>query len=66
MGITKEEAAETLRKNGLRTHCAQTIMRTAEDKAALAQTALSLVSNIRHSDEQAASATSSPPADDRP
>jgi LPPG:FO 2-phospho-L-lactate transferase len=59
-------AAEALRKSGLRTHCTQTIMRTAEDKAALAQTALSLVSNIRHSDEQGASATSRPPADDRP
>jgi hypothetical protein len=34
-------AAETLRGNGLRVQCSQTIMRTAEDKAALAQTVLS-------------------------
>jgi LPPG:FO 2-phospho-L-lactate transferase len=60
-------AAEALRKSGLRTHCTQTIMRTAEDKAALAQTALSLVSNIRQSDEPTASTTSGrPPADNRP
>jgi len=59
-------AAEALRKNGLRTHCTQTIMRTAEDKAALAQTALSLVSNIRRSDESTASATSRLPLDDQP
>jgi LPPG:FO 2-phospho-L-lactate transferase len=34
-------AAETLRRNGLRVQCAQTLMRTAEDRAALAQTVLS-------------------------
>ena len=34
-------AAETLRGNGLRVQCSQTIMRTAEDKAALARTVLS-------------------------
>jgi len=39
-------------------------MRTAEDKAALAQTALSLVSNIRRSDESTASATSRLPLDE--
>jgi 2-phospho-L-lactate transferase/gluconeogenesis factor (CofD/UPF0052 family) len=34
-------AAEPLRKNGLRVQCAQTIMRSAEDRAALARTVLS-------------------------
>ena len=34
-------AAEALRGNGLRVQCAQTIMRSAEDSAALAQTVLS-------------------------
>jgi LPPG:FO 2-phospho-L-lactate transferase len=34
-------AAETLRQNGLRVQCAQTIMRSAEDKAELARTVLS-------------------------
>jgi LPPG:FO 2-phospho-L-lactate transferase len=33
-------AAETLRKNGLRVQCAQTIMRTSDDRAALARTVL--------------------------
>jgi LPPG:FO 2-phospho-L-lactate transferase len=37
------QAAETLRENGLRVQCAQTIMRTAEDKAALASTVLSFI-----------------------
>lgn len=36
-------AAEALREQGLRVHCTQTIMRTAEDKAALARTALSVI-----------------------
>ena len=35
--------AEALRKTGLRVQCAQTIMRTPEDKATLARTALALV-----------------------
>jgi 2-phospho-L-lactate transferase/gluconeogenesis factor (CofD/UPF0052 family) len=33
-------AAETLRKNGLRVQCAQTIMRTSDDRAALARVVL--------------------------
>jgi LPPG:FO 2-phospho-L-lactate transferase len=37
-------AAENLRQNGLRVQCAQTIMRTAEDKAALARETLKAVS----------------------
>ena len=36
-------AAEALRKNGLRVQCTQTIMRTPDDKAALAREALSCV-----------------------
>src|ERR1700751_3527975 len=36
-------AAETLRQTGLRVQCTQTIMRSAEDKAALARETLSLV-----------------------
>jgi LPPG:FO 2-phospho-L-lactate transferase len=36
-------AAEELRKKGLRVQCTQTIMRSAEDRAALARTALSFV-----------------------
>ena len=34
-------AAEALRKNGLRVQCAQTIMRSSDDRAALARTVLS-------------------------
>jgi len=37
--------AEGLRRSGLRVHCAQTIMQTAEDKAALAATVLELVTS---------------------
>jgi LPPG:FO 2-phospho-L-lactate transferase len=37
-------AAEPLRKNGLRVQCTQTIMRSADDKAALAREVLSQVS----------------------
>ena len=48
-------AAEPLRRNGLRVQCAQTIMRSAEDKAALAREVLSQISPIR---EEAASDTS--------
>jgi LPPG:FO 2-phospho-L-lactate transferase len=38
-------AAEALRENGLRVQCAQTIMRSAEDKAALASEVLSHLSS---------------------
>ena len=54
-------AADTLRKSGLRVQCAQTIMRTAEDKAALARTVLSLVSGTPVSGEPA---PDTPPARD--
>lgn len=37
------KAAEELRLSGLQVHCAQTIMKTADDKAALAATVLALV-----------------------
>jgi LPPG:FO 2-phospho-L-lactate transferase len=37
-------AADMLRQSGLRVHCTQTVMRTAEDKAALAREVLSLIS----------------------
>jgi LPPG:FO 2-phospho-L-lactate transferase len=36
------QAAEALRQTGVRVHCTQTIMRSADDKAALAREALSL------------------------
>jgi LPPG:FO 2-phospho-L-lactate transferase len=38
-------AAESLRENGPRVHCAQTIMRSAEDKASLAREVLAQVSS---------------------
>jgi LPPG:FO 2-phospho-L-lactate transferase len=38
---TDAGAADALRRNGLRVHCTQTIMRSADDKAALARAALS-------------------------
>jgi LPPG:FO 2-phospho-L-lactate transferase len=37
------ETAEALRRSGMQVHCAKTIMKTAEDKAALAATVLELV-----------------------
>jgi LPPG:FO 2-phospho-L-lactate transferase len=37
------QAAEELRRSGLRVHCTNTLMRTAGEKAGLARTALSLV-----------------------
>jgi LPPG:FO 2-phospho-L-lactate transferase len=37
------EAAEALRRSGMQVHCAKTIMKTAEDKGALAATVLELV-----------------------
>jgi LPPG:FO 2-phospho-L-lactate transferase len=46
--------ADTLRNNGLRVHCAQTIMRSADDKAALAREVLSLAIGGMLKDEPAA------------
>jgi LPPG:FO 2-phospho-L-lactate transferase len=45
-------AAETVRRNGLRVQCTQTIMRTAEDKAALAREVLSCVSSTSLSENE--------------
>jgi LPPG:FO 2-phospho-L-lactate transferase len=47
-------AAETLRQTGLRVQCTQTIMRSAEDKAALAREALSVATSTPPRDETAA------------
>jgi LPPG:FO 2-phospho-L-lactate transferase len=44
--------AETLRKNGLRVQCTQTIMRSPEDKAALAREALSFVHPVPRAGNQ--------------
>jgi LPPG:FO 2-phospho-L-lactate transferase len=51
--------AEVLRKTGMRVQCAQTIMRTPEDKAELARKALALVSASPVSEQGAAGQTSS-------
>jgi LPPG:FO 2-phospho-L-lactate transferase len=55
------KAAEQLQKRGPRVKCTQTVMRTVEDKAALARTVLSLVASSVHSSESAARATSELP-----
>ena len=55
------KAAEQLRKNGPRVQCTQTVMRTADDKAALARTVLSLVCSGLYSSEPTAGATSDLP-----
>jgi LPPG:FO 2-phospho-L-lactate transferase len=39
-------AADALRKNGLRVQCTQTIMRSSDDKVALAREALACVSGL--------------------
>ncbi|HZW94565.1 MAG TPA: 2-phospho-L-lactate transferase [Candidatus Eremiobacteraceae bacterium] len=44
------QAAEVLRRTGLRVQCAQTIMRSAEDRAALARSVLSFTIPGLHSD----------------
>jgi LPPG:FO 2-phospho-L-lactate transferase len=44
-------AADALRRGGLRVQCAQTIMRSAEDKAALAREALTFVAGNLHKSE---------------
>jgi LPPG:FO 2-phospho-L-lactate transferase len=54
-------AADALRKTGLRVQCMQTIMRSAEDKAALARSVLSLVSaNVLSDQSQARTASDQP------
>jgi LPPG:FO 2-phospho-L-lactate transferase len=59
-------AAEALRKNGLRVQCAQTIMRRAEDKAALAREVLSFVSSLALSNQPAHHSAASRPLDPQP
>jgi LPPG:FO 2-phospho-L-lactate transferase len=54
-------AAEALRGSGLRVQCAQTMMRTAEDKAALARTVLSFTTNV-----VSGQAVTDEPAEDNP
>jgi LPPG:FO 2-phospho-L-lactate transferase len=54
-------AADALRKSGLRVQCTQTIMRSAEDKAALARNVLSLVSANAVSDQSQARTASDQP-----
>jgi LPPG:FO 2-phospho-L-lactate transferase len=51
-------AAEALGKSGLRVECAQTIMRNADDKAALAREALSLATGGMQRDESAGASAS--------
>jgi 2-phospho-L-lactate transferase/gluconeogenesis factor (CofD/UPF0052 family) len=41
--VRDQEAAKKLVRPGLRVHCTNTIMRTAEDKAKLARTVLALL-----------------------
>jgi LPPG:FO 2-phospho-L-lactate transferase len=54
-------AADALRKSGLRVQCTQTIMRSAEDKAALARNVLSLVAvNVVSDQSQARTASDQP------
>jgi len=64
-------SAEALRKTGVRVQCAQTIMRSPEDKAELARTALALVSASLLSDKDdparsAAGGATGHSSDDRP
>ncbi len=53
--VRDAKAAEELRQSGLRVHCTHTIMRSADEKTALARTVLSLISG-----ESAACAASDP------
>jgi LPPG:FO 2-phospho-L-lactate transferase len=54
-------AADALRKSGLHVQCAQTIMRSPEDKAALARSVLSLVSGTMPSDQSPTRAAADQP-----
>ena len=54
-------AADALRKSGLRVQCTQTIMRSSDDKAALARNVLSLVAaNVVSDQPQARTASDQP------
>jgi LPPG:FO 2-phospho-L-lactate transferase len=59
-------AADALRGNGLRVQCAQTIMRSAEDKASLARTVLSFAVTGLLTGESAARETAVRAASDQP
>jgi LPPG:FO 2-phospho-L-lactate transferase len=59
-------AADALRGNGLRVQCAQTIMRSAEDKASLARTVLSFAVTGLLTGESAARETAARAASDLP
>jgi LPPG:FO 2-phospho-L-lactate transferase len=59
-------AADALRKNGLRVQCTQTIMRTADDKVALAREALSLVAPAAVAGEPSARSTAFRRLDQQP
>jgi LPPG:FO 2-phospho-L-lactate transferase len=59
-------AAEALRQNGLRVQCTQTIMRRAEDKAALAREALSYVTSAPFAGEEPARSTAFRRLDQQP
>jgi LPPG:FO 2-phospho-L-lactate transferase len=59
-------AAEDLRKKGLRVQCTQTIMRSAEDRAALARTALSFVIGELPSDARVPEKPAARTASDQP
>jgi hypothetical protein len=45
--VRDNEAARALRQPGLRVHCARTEMRSAEERAGLARTVLSLLSGVQ-------------------
>jgi LPPG:FO 2-phospho-L-lactate transferase len=59
-------AAEDLRKKGLRVQCTQTIMRSAEDRAALARTALSFMIGELPSDGRVPEKPAARTASDQP
>jgi len=56
-------AADALRGNGLKVECTQTIMRSADDKAALARTALSLTVGSLLSDQVSSESAASSSSD---
>jgi LPPG:FO 2-phospho-L-lactate transferase len=58
--------AQALRASGLRVECAQTIMRSAEDRAALARSVLSFSIPVLHSDEPLTKDKSAARAADQP
>jgi LPPG:FO 2-phospho-L-lactate transferase len=59
-------AAEVLRKNGVRVQCAQTVMRTSEDRAALARTVLEHTGRAMRSEERSSDKSESRASADQP